>query len=160
MDMKNISYYTMSLEYLNIGKISSNSNNKTTEYGNAVAYQLFHALELFLKYAILFKDNERKIIKTHDLEKLFKIYKSLYPEVEFELENPFSFSDYESLAENIDEENLARKHLEKFKPKLMDLHLRYPPDENTGGYVFSFDLSYFEKFEQEFQDIFSKIHQS
>lgn len=48
-------YFLMSLAYLDVGEVAAKNSNNTGEYHNAVAYQLYHALELFVKYAILKK---------------------------------------------------------------------------------------------------------
>jgi len=45
-------YFSMCMAYLDIGEFSSKKDDNTGEYQNAVAYQLYHALELFVKYAI------------------------------------------------------------------------------------------------------------
>ena len=43
------SYFSMCMAYLEIGEVSARNDNNTGEYQNAVAYQLYHALELFVK---------------------------------------------------------------------------------------------------------------
>ena len=148
----------MSLEYLRIGKIASCASNNTGEYDNAVAYQLFHALELFIKYAILLKDEKKEEILIHDLSKLTSMYEELYVEEIFKIDNLFNFSSYLPSKQNIDEEKLVKEHLKQFKLRIMDQHLRYPPDSKTGGYSFKFDSSIFKEFEQKFEYIFTEIH--
>ena len=54
------SYFNMCMAYLDIGEISTKNENNTGEYQNAVAYQLYHALELFVKYLILKKTGNVK----------------------------------------------------------------------------------------------------
>lgn len=78
-DNKYVQYLSMSLAYLEIGEYSAQKNNNNGDYQNGVAYQLFHALELFVKYAILLKTRKSEL-KGHELGVLFKKYYKLYPE--------------------------------------------------------------------------------
>ena len=150
------SYFSMSIAYLDIGEYSSKKDNNTGEYQNAVAYQLYHALELFVKYAILKRTGCVKNI--HDFSKLFSEYDSLYPEDEFRIEHPFHFTSYEPCEINIGEQELYEKHINQFKPEIMDQHLRYPSDNKTGGYSYNIDGEYFNLIKEKLMAIYSKIN--
>lgn len=135
----------MAVAYLEIGKISSGFDTElrnTYEYKNAVAYQLYHALELFFKYMIINKKGTIKLI--HDLAKLEQEYSELFPGAQHKVDHPFHFTNYVPCEFNEDESKLVGDHLIKFKIKFMDQHLRYPIDEKTGGYSFSLEPSVFE----------------
>ncbi|MCP5170108.1 MAG: HEPN domain-containing protein [Hahellaceae bacterium] len=150
------SYFSMSIAYLDIGEYSSKKDNNTDEYQNAVAYQLYHALELFVKYAILKRTGSVKNI--HDFSKLFSEYDSLYTEDEFRIEHPFDFTSYESCELNIGEQEMYEKHINQFKPEIMDQHLRYPSDDKTGGYSYNIDGDYFNLIKEKLMAIYSKIN--
>lgn len=150
------SYFPMCIAYLEIGIISSGNANDTGEYQNAVAYQLYHALELFVKYAILKKTGH--VNKTHDFTELFKEYDYLYPDEDCRIEHPFEFSKYESCELNLNEKDAYEKHIKQFKPKFMDQHLRYPPDDKTGGFSFKIDADYFVTMKDKLENIYSRIN--
>lgn len=144
MSESNQQYLTMALAYIEVGEIVSNSDSdqkNTSDFQNAIAYQLFHAIELFYKFML----GRRGVIKkTHTLAVLDEEYRRLYPEEKFRINYPFYFSEYECSDLNENEKELVKKHLEKFNPKFMDQHLRYPADNNTGGYSFIIDASTFQ----------------
>jgi len=144
MSLINHQLLSMALAYLELGEIASSTDKEikdNSEYQNAVAYQLYHAIELFYKYMIKIKTG--KINEIHDLAELGQEYRKLYPGPEYNFEHPFDFSNYESSIKNPNEEVFKNKHLNKFKPKYMDQHLRYPADYRTGGYSYSIESSYF-----------------
>ena len=131
-------------------------SNMTSEYQNAVAYQLYHALELFIKYAIQTKKGS--VSKIHDLSKLFEEYDRLYPHIEFRLSHPFDFSNYEPSPLNRGELESYKDHIKKFSPSIMDQHLRYPPDEKTGGYSYSIDSDTFTQMKSNLLKIYGIIN--
>ncbi|MBB1274131.1 hypothetical protein [Psychromonas sp. SR45-3] len=169
----NEQYFNMAMCYIEIGKITSKRNwiwdrlpkwfpiGKVTpfsdvgDYQNANAYQLFHAIELYLKYAILNKEDK---CWGHDVTNLYDKYTELYPSEDFHFEHPFDFSNYEVIPENIGEKELAEAHMAQFKISIMDQHLRYPSDNKTGGYSFSLSSCYFKEIEQKFMELHSKIN--
>ncbi|GEQ76710.1 hypothetical protein CTTA_3715 [Comamonas testosteroni] len=145
MNDSNQKYLTMALAYIEIGRVASLSDSeqiKTTDFQNAIAYQLFHAIELFYKYMLAKKGVKRK---THILNELDAEYKRLYPGDKFILDHPFDFSDYECIALNENEPELVNNHLKEFSPDFMDQHLRYPTGQKTGGYIYSIDASTFDR---------------
>ena len=56
--------------------------------GSVVLYLTFHAIELFLKSAILERKPNEKL-GNHDIEGLSKRYKNLYPGMKYEFHAPF-----------------------------------------------------------------------
>ncbi|HRN82867.1 MAG TPA: hypothetical protein PK667_11345 [Nitrosomonas europaea] len=152
----NSSFLSMALSYLEVGRIAASADASVKnlgEYQNAVAYQLFHAIELFYKFMICSAGESIKY--THDLGELERQYKACYPDFRFHFENPFDFSSYEPCPLNPHEKQLMQSHLEQFKPAYMSQHLRYPPDHRTGGYSFNFQESYFSKLIEQFNEIAS-----
>lgn len=165
----------MAMCYIEIGKISSKRNwisdwlphwfpigkvspfSQVGDFKNATAYQLYHAIELYLKYAILSKGGR---CWGHDVTDLYEKYKELYPSTDFHFEHPFDFSSYEATPENIGEKELAEEHMGKFKTSIMDQHLRYPADSKIGGYSFSLINGYFKKMEQKLLFCHAKINNS
>lgn len=142
----NDQFLSMAIAYLEIGKVAAEADTELrndADYQNAIAYQLFHAIELFYKYMI--KNKTGSVSHVHDLKKLEDEYTFLYPDPSHKLNHPFDFSDYRSFESNQDEDDLYADHISKFKPNFMDQHLRYPGDERTGGYSFSFENSVFEE---------------
>ena len=149
-------YFIMSIAYLEIGQLAAKGKNMTDAYQNAVAYQLYHALELFIKYAIL-KSNG-SVDKIHDLSELFKKYYTIYTDDIYRIEHPFDFSSYEPSVLNAREKEMYEKHIEKFKPKFMDQHLRYPPDYRTGGYSYKIDENYFVRTKDKLNELHSRLN--
>lgn len=146
----------MALSYLEVGRVAASADTTLKhlgEYQNAVAYQLFHGIELFYKFMIC--SAGKTIKQIHDLNELESQYKDCYPDLLYHFENPFNFSSHEASWLNPNEKQLAQSHLEKFKPAFMSQHLRYPPDYRTGGYSFSFDESCFFKLIEQFNNIAS-----
>lgn len=166
-------YFNMAMCYVEIGKVSSKRNwisdlipkwfpigkvtpySDVSDYQNATAYQAFHAIELFLKYAIL---NKNAKCWGHDVINLYDKYKDLYPSEDFHFDHPFDFSDYQVNPENIAEHKIFGEHMDKYKMSIMDQHLRYPADSKTGGYSFSLSSCYFKELEQKFILLRSKIN--
>lgn len=148
-------FFSMALSYIEVGRVAASADTSTKSIGNyenAVAYQLFHAIELFYKSMI---SNAGKSVKnTHDLSELENQYKACYPDPRYRFNNPFDFSSYEPEALNPNDMQLAQSHLAKFKPPYMSQHLRYPPDHRTGRYSFSFDESFFTGMKEKFQEIY------
>ena len=150
MYTSNQQFLSMALAYIEIGRVAAEAETELkydSNYNNAVAYQLFHALELFYKMMIEIKKGEFN--HHHDMRKLEEDYTKLYPSNNNKINHPFNFSVYSSFVLNEGEDKLFEDHLNKFKPKYMDQHLRYPIDERTGGYSFSLDSSVFANIKNE-----------
>ena len=145
----NQQFLSMALAYIEIGKVAALAESdlkNTHEYENAVAYQLYHAVELFYKYMLSKKGITKK---GHDIAVLEEEFKRLFPGERFQIKHPFDFSNYEACELNPGELQLAKAHMEKYKPEIMDQHLRYPSGNNTGGYSYSFDSNYFESIKDQ-----------
>lgn len=139
----------MALAYIEIGKVATLAESdlkNTHEYENAVAYQLYHAVELFYKYMLSKKGITKK---GHDIAVLEEEFKGLFPGKQFQITHPFEFSNYDACELNSGELQLAKAHMEKYKPEIMDQHLRYPSVNDTGGYSYSIDSSYFESIKDQ-----------
>lgn len=152
----NYQFLSMAIAYLEIGRVAAQAETELRNdaaYQNAIAYQLFHAVELFYKQMI--KNKTGTVSHIHDLKELEDKYASLYPEPSYKLDHPFDFSNYSTTGLNPGEDDLYVAHVSKFKPKFMDQHLRYPADERTGGYSFNIDGSEFEKIKAKMTDIYA-----
>ncbi|GLR62930.1 hypothetical protein [Marinospirillum insulare] len=149
MSNSNQEFLSMAIAYIEIGKVSAEANSElknTSEYENAIAYQLYHSVELFYKYMLLKKGITKK---GHDIAVLEKEYGKYFSEKRYELEHPFDFSNYEACDLNQGEAEMACDHMQKFKPEFMDQHLRYPSNHNTGGYSYKFDSDYFGNIKEQ-----------
>lgn len=148
-------FFSMALAYIEVGRVAASASMSIKclgDYENAVAYQLFHAMELF--YKAMISNAGQSVKHTHDLCGLENQYKSCFSDPLYHFENPFNFSSYEPEPLNQNEMHLAQSHFENFKPTYMSQHLRYPPDHRTGGYSFSFDESFFTAMKEKFQEIY------
>ncbi|MBN4055290.1 hypothetical protein JYU12_00950 [bacterium AH-315-K03] len=149
MSNNNQEFLSMALAYIEIGKVSAEADSElinTSGYDNAIAYQLYHSVELFYKYMLL----KRGITKKgHDIASLEKKYRNHFSEERYQLEHPFDFSNYESCDLNPGETKMAEAHFQKFKPEFMDQHLRYPSNHNTGGYSYKFETCYFDSIKEQ-----------
>ncbi len=149
-------FLNMAIAYLEIGRVAGSAETEfkhVHEYENAIAYQMFHAVELFYKYMI--KKKTGSAPHTHKLQELEKSYLELYPSSDYKVDHPFKFDEYHPCELNIGELELHQKHIKQFKPDFIDQHLRYPRDHRTGGYSFSIDSSSFEKMNNQFLRISS-----
>ena len=101
--------------------------------GSVVLYLMFHAIELFLKGAILARNSKEKLI-SHDIQVLSTRYKHLYQGKKYEFHAPFISRDKVDLSdlyspEDIEEVNSFIKESERKNPS--DQRYRYP--ENQDG---------------------------
>lgn len=149
MSDSNQEFLSMALAYIEIGKVSAESDSElknTSQYENAIAYQLYHSIELFYKYMLLKKGLTKKV---HDIAALQAEYKTFYQEEQYQLDHPFDFSSYQATDLNPGEAEMAEAHMKKFKPEFMDQHLRYPSNHNTGGYSYKFEPCYFDSIKEQ-----------
>lgn len=145
----NQEFLSMALAYIEIGKVSAQADSElknTSEYENAIAYQLYHSVELFYKYMLLNKGITKK---GHDIAVLEIEYKKHFIEDQYQLEHLFDFSNYEANDLNPGEAAMAEAHIQKFKPEFMDQHLRYPSNHNTGGYSYKLEPCYFDNIKEQ-----------
>jgi hypothetical protein len=146
---ENQGYLSMALAYIEIGRVCGHSDSElknTHEYENAVAYQLYHSVELFYKHMLLKKDVK---IKGHDISAIEVEYINFFSEEIYRLEHPFDFSNIDCSKLNPIEKSSTKRHLEKFRMKFMDQHLRYPSNHNTGGYSFKIEPCLFENMKEQ-----------
>ena len=71
----NQQFLSMAMAYIEVGKISTSAETELKhdhDFQNAIAYQLFHAIELFYKYMI--KVKIESVEHSHDLKDLEKVY--------------------------------------------------------------------------------------
>lgn len=149
MSNSNQEFLSMALAYIEIGKMSAEADSElknTPEYENAIAYQVYHSVELFYKYMLLKKGITKKV---HDISALEIEYNNHFSEERYQLEHPFDFSNYEASDLNPKEAEMAKAHMQKFKPEFMDQHLRYPSNHNTGGYSYKFEPCYFDSIKEK-----------
>lgn len=157
MTIENQQFLSMAIAYLEIGKVAAEAETpfkNDADYQNGVAYQLFHAIELF--YKLMIKNRTGSVSLIHDLRKLEQEYSYLYSEANHKINHPFDFSTYDYCPLNINEDELYQEHIKMFNPKYLDQHLRYPTDNRTGGYSFYIDSSVFE----EIKNTMLKIYES
>jgi hypothetical protein len=155
MTLENQQFLSMAIAYLEIGKVAAEAGSKFSsdvDYQNAVAYQLFHAVELF--YKLMIKNKTGSVYHIHDLRKLEEEYTNIYPGPNHKVNHPFDFSDYSSCELNPGEDEMYAELISRFKPKYMDQHLRYPTNTRTGGYSFSLDSSVFEEIKNTMIEIY------
>ncbi len=97
--------------------------------GSVVLYLMFHAIELFLKGAIL-ERKPKENLRSHDIQVLSKRYNKLYPGMKYEFHGPFISRDEADLSDLLSPEIIeARKIYIKKNPS--DQRYRYP--ENPEG---------------------------
>ena len=82
----------------------------------------------------------------------------LFRSDEYRIEHCFDFTSYECSEINIGEHEMYIKHISRFKPNIMDQHLRYPPSDNTGGFSYKIDSEYFTLTKEKLMVIHSKIN--
>lgn len=145
-DFTENSFLNSALAYIEVGYIAASAESPmrhNSDYQNALAYQLFHAIELFYKHMIRAASGEIEPI--HDLFRLEQRYNTYYSDASYALEHPFKFSLFEDCSSNTKETQFINNHLNRFKPQYMSQHLRYPPDRRTGGYSYNIDKTYFKE---------------
>lgn len=111
---------------------------------------------MFSKYAIL--KNTGNVKNIYDFSKLFSEYDSLYHDEEYRIEHPFDFTLYKPCELNIDKQEMYEKHINQFKLKIIDPHLRYPHDDKTGGFSYKIDSNYFNSIKEKSMAIYGKIN--
>lgn len=91
--------------------------------GSVVLYLMFHAIELFLKSAILEqKPNEQ--LGNHDIQSLRNRYNNLYPGKKFKFHAPFIISDEANLSDHF-----SPKDLEEVESEIKERRQKNPWDQ-------------------------------
>jgi len=120
-------------------RILARSHRKATyERGSVVLYLTAHAIELFLKGAILRRAPKERF-GHHDLELLHNRYNKLYPEKKLRFDMPFR-RDYGNMIQSeIDA-------VKKLSPPIDQLY-RYPQDKEGKPWfgLFSFEANSFQQ---------------
>ncbi len=152
------SLFNKSSAYLEVAIISSKAEDaflyNTSEYSNVTANLLHHATELFLKFAISAKTNELPD-NEHNIKKLFKKYKKMFPEDRFHIEIPFT-NEVEYLG-------FSQKEIEQHKkdyPMPFELQLRYPVGSKGENYspITKYDTDLLEYYQKQFLKLRCEIH--
>ena len=95
--------------------------------GAVVLYLMFHAIELFLKGAIL-ERKPKEDLRSHDIQDLSKRYNKLYPGMKYEFHGPFISRDEADPSDLLSPEILeGRKIYIKMNPS--DQRYRYPKNQ-------------------------------
>ncbi len=154
------SLFNKSSAYLEVAIISSKAKDSlgynTSEYTNVTANLLHHATELFLKFAISAKTKELPD-NEHNIKKLFKKYKKLFPDEKYHIEVPFT-NEVEYLG-------FSQKEIEQHKkdfPMPFELQLRYPFGSKGERYspITKYDTDFLEHCQEEFLKLRCQIHPS
>jgi len=152
------SLFNKSSAYLEVAIVSSKAEDSfgynTSEYTNVTANLLHHATELFLKFAISAKTQELPD-NEHNIKKLFKKYKKLFPEEKYHIEVPFT-NEIEYLG-------FSQKEIEKHKkdfPMPFELQLRYPVGSQGERYspITKYDTDLLEHYQKQFLSLRCEIH--
>lgn len=98
--------------------------------GSVILYLTFHAIELFLKGAILERSPNEPVGKTHDLQTLNKRYRKVYPDKKFVLDAPFISRDETDIASLLGPEYLININVTEQKNPWDQRH-RYPRNRDT-----------------------------
>lgn len=146
-----ISYYNRSLAFMEHAKLSAAAKDaefyNIEEYTNVTAYLLYHSIELFLKFSILARTDEKDLATAnkyshHKLIDLKKEYEKAFPEKEYELNLPFTAEVYEQF-------------------NSLDQMLKYPCDKKQNLWTSSLHLKFTEdyliKVENRLKEIASLI---
>lgn len=119
--------------------VLAHSHKKASfERGAVVLYLAAHAVELFLKGAILRKSPKERF--SHDLEHLHSRYETLYPGKHYHLEIPFK-SNYPPGISSVEKSNMKA-----LSPPTDQLY-RYPSDKEGKSWfgVYSFEAGSFQE---------------
>lgn len=106
--------------------------------GSVVLYLTGHAIELFLKGAILLRKPSEKLTNSHDLCALNRRYRKLYPATKHKLVAPFISEDEADLSGALGPESAMklRSHLEEWsKRNPWGQRHRYPRNRELGIWV-------------------------
>ncbi len=131
--------------------IASSPNKQSYANGVVILYLTFHAVELFLKAAVLTKSPNEPL--NHKIEKYQNRYNKLYPAKRFKLEIPFKTEDLD---------------IEKYETAQIDIKLppqdqvnRYPVDKEGKEWnqPFAFEPYSFQKDINKLKENFRSIRQ-
>jgi len=149
--------FDKSMAFLENAIVSSKAKESewfnTAEFSGVTAHLFHHAIELFLKSAIVastkaLPENEHKIIE------LYKKYKQLYPSKEFNLDIPFK---EEPKYMGFTEEQINQHKIDY--PMSIELQLRYPVGWRGEAYspIFRLETEYLEQCKPKFIELRCQI---
>ncbi len=151
-------FFNKAMAFLEVAIISSKEKENiyfhTTEYSNVTAYLVYHATELFLKFAIF--QASKKLAKGHDIFKLYKIYKNFYPDKKWEINIPFTKPEDVCYGDHTEEQ------IQKFKAKYkmsFEQQLKYPIDTKNNIYnlITIFDTEWLESYKDELYKLYFEL---
>ncbi len=151
-------FFNKSISFLEISIISAKEKDNELyniiEYSQVTAYLLYHSTELFLKFAI-FQASD-KVVKGHDIFKLYAQYKKLYLNDKWNINIPFCKD------EDIDYSNFTKKEILEYKEKYsmpFEQQLKYPIDDKGEIYCpgIFYDIEVLENFKQEIINLYFEI---
>ena len=151
-------FFNKSMAFLEIAIISSKEKEnvyfKTVEYSNVTAYLVYHATELFLKFAI-FQSSDISV-RGHEIFTLYKKYKEHYEDEKWNLNIPFC------KPEDIDYSNFTAEKIIEIKEKYsmpFEQQLKYPIDDKGTIYnpLTIYDMEVLENYKKELLDLYFEI---
>jgi len=158
--LKSISthFFNRAISFLEVALISSREKDNdyfnTAEYSNVTAYLVYHATELFLKFAIYQVSDEA--VRGHEIFTLYKKYKEYYQDEKWDINIPFC------KPEDVDYSNFTKDEIEKLKAKYsmsFEQQLKYPIDDKGVTYnpITIYDTELLEKYKSELFDLYFQI---
>ena len=151
-------FFNRAISFLEIAIISSKENNNdqfnTAEYSNVTAYLVYHATELFLKFAI-FQATDISV-RGHEIFTLYKKYKEHYQDEEWNINIPFC------KPEDVDYTNFTEDEIKQLKAKYsmsFEQQLKYPIGDKGVTYnpITTYDTELLESYKKELFDLYFKI---
>jgi len=151
-------FFNRAISFLEIALISSKEKDNdyfnTAEYSNVTVYLVYHATELFLKFAI-FQASDISV-RGHEIFTLYKKYKEYYKDEKWNINIPFC------KPENVDYSNFTKEEIIKLKEKYsmsFEQQLKYPIDDKGVTYnpITIYDTKLLESYKQELFDLYFKI---
>lgn len=151
-------FFDRAISFLEVALISSREKDNdyfnTAEYSNVIAYLVYHATELFLKFAIYQASDES--VRGHEIFTLYKKYKEYYQDEKWDINIPFC------KPEDVDYSNFTEDEIEKLKAKYsmsFEQQLKYPIDDKGVTYnpITIYDTELLEKYKSELFNLYFQI---
>ncbi|MDD4505396.1 MAG: hypothetical protein PHE60_03365 [Sulfurospirillaceae bacterium] len=153
-------FFNRAISFLEVALISSKEKDNvyfnTAEYSNVTAYLVYHATELFLKFAIFQASNES--VRGHEIFTLYKEYKKYYQDDKWDINIPFC------KPEDVDYCNFTKDKIEQLKARYsmsFEQQLKYPIDDKGVTYnpITIYDTELLEKYKSELLDLYFQIEE-
>ncbi len=151
-------FFNKAMAFLEVAIISSKEKENiyfhTAEYSNVTAYLVYHATELFLKFAIF--QASKKLVEGHDIFKLYEKYKKCYSDEKLKINIPFT------KPEDVCYGDLPEEQIQKFKAKYkmsFEQQLKYPIDKENNIYnlITIFDTEWLESYKDELFKLYFEL---